>query len=154
MIYRLLFILLFTLSTNAQIVSVGVDISNAIQGSNVNVPSLDIQAKIASITNNREVGFELEYFKEIDYFSYGVFFNHVIRLNKIELALGGEGLMIIRGDLGSLAYGFNGEIRYFFTDKIGISYQYNIRRRTDLQLLYYDGRFVKSGFVNLIYKWK
>ena len=151
---HLIFILLFTISINAQIVSVGVDISNAFNGSDVNSPSLNIQGKIASITNNREIGFELEYFKEIEYLSYGVFFNHVIRLNKLELALGGEGLMIIRGNLGSLAYGFNGEVRYFFTDKLGISYNYNIRRRTDLQLLYYDGRFVKSGFVNLIYKWK
>ena len=154
MIYRLLFILLFTISTNAQIVSVGVDISNAIQGSNVNVPALDIKASIASITNNREIGFELEYFKEIEYFSYGIFANKVIPIKRISLVAGIELVQIIRGKFTSFGYGFNGEVRYYLTDKIGVGYQYNIRRRTDLQLLYYDGRFVKSGFINLIYKWK
>jgi len=153
MIYRL-FIFLFAISLNAQIVSVGFDMQNALYGSNVNKPSLDIQIKVASVTNNREIGFEFENFSEIKYMSYGMYFNHVVRLKKVELAIGGEGLLIIRGDLGSLAYGFNGEVRYFFTDKIGISAQLNYRRRTDLQLLYYDGRFVESGFINLIYKWK
>jgi hypothetical protein len=151
---RYLLFLLFPLLLNAQIVSVGLDISNAIQGSDVNTPALNIQAKIGSITKNREIGFQAEMFNEIKYWSYGMYFNHVIRLNKFEIAIGGEGNMIIRKEIGVLSYGFNGEFRYFFSNKLGISYNYNIRRRTDLQLLYEDGRFVNSGFINLIYKWK
>jgi len=149
----LIFLFISTLATS-QVVSVGFDVSNALYGSNVNKPSLDIQAKIASITKNREIGLELEYFKEIEYFSWGLYINNTIKINNFEVVGGIEGIHIIRGNLSSFGYGFNGETRYWITDKIGISAQYNIRRRTDLQLLYYDGRFVKSGFLNLIYKWK
>jgi len=149
----LIFLFISTLATS-QVVSVGFDVSNALYGSNVNKPSLDIQAKIASITKNREIGLELEYFKEIEYFSWGLYINNTIKINNFEVVGGIEGIHIIRGNLSAFGYGFNGETRYWITDKIGISAQYNIRRRTDLQLLYYDGRFVKSGFLNLIYKWK
>lgn len=138
----------------SQVVSAGFDISNAIQGSDVNVPSLDFQIKIASITGNREIGLQIEHFEEIKYSSFGMFVNKVIPLDKFQLVAGLEGLMIFRKDFVIVSYGFNGEIRYYFTDKIGISYQYNIRRRRDLQVMYLDGRFVNSGFINLIYKWK
>jgi len=62
---KLLFIL-FPLFINAQQVAIGFDVSNAIQGSDVNVPALDIQAKISDVTTHREIGLAFEYFKEID----------------------------------------------------------------------------------------
>jgi len=151
---KLIIILLFPLILTAQQVAIGFDVRNALIGSDVNCPSLDVQLKISDITPHREIGLEFEYFKEIDYFSYGVYSNYLVNVNSFQLAFGGELIQIIRGKFTSFAYGFNGEIRYFITDKIGVSTQYNIRRRTDLQLLYNDGRFVNSGFVNLIYKWK
>jgi len=147
-------ILLFVLNISAQQVSVGLDISNAINGSDVNAPSLDIQAKISDVTEHREIGLQFEYFKEIDYFSYSVYGNYIVPINDFRLLAGVELVQIIRGKFTTFAYGFNGEIRYFVTDKIGVGYQYNVRRRTDLQLLYNDGRFVNSGFLNVIYKWK
>ena len=150
----IIIILLFVLNLSAQQVSVGLDISNAIQGSDVNVPGLDIQAKISDITDHREIGLAFEYFKEIDYFSMSMYVNKIIPINNFRLLAGVEIVQIIRGKFTSFAYGFNGESRYFFTDKMAIGLQYNYRRRTDLQLLYNDGRFVGSGFINLIYKWK
>jgi long-subunit fatty acid transport protein len=146
-------ILLFNTLT-AQQIAIGFDVSNAIQGSEVNVPSLDIQAKISDITDHREIGLAFEYFKEIDYFSMSMYANKIIPINNFRLLAGVEVVQIIRGKFTSFAYGFNGETRYFFTDKMAIGLQYNYRRRTDLQLLYNDGRFVGSGFINLIYKWK
>ena len=150
---RLLFLLFFN-SIIAQQVAIGFDVSNAIQGSKVNAPALNIQAKISDITTHREIGLQFEYFKEIDYFSYSMYGNYILPINDFRLLAGVELVQIIRGKFTAYAYGFNGEIRYFITDKIGVGYQYNARRRTDLQLLYDDGRFVKSGFFNVIYKWK
>ncbi|MFZ2432521.1 MAG: hypothetical protein WAW57_15385 [Lutibacter sp.] len=151
---KYILILLFVLNISAQQISVGIDVSNALYGSDVNVPSLDIQAKISDVTEHREIGLAFEYFKEIDYFSMSMYANKIIPINDFRLLAGVEVVQIIRGKLTSFAYGFNGETRYFFTNKIAIGLQYNYRRRTDLQLLYNDGRFVGSGFVNLIYKWK
>ena len=148
-----IFILFFS-GLTAQQVAVGFDVSNAIQGSDVNVPSLDIQAKISDVTDHREIGLQFEYFKEIDYFSMSMYVNKIVPINDFRLLAGVEVIQIIRGKFTTFAYGFNGEVRYFITDKIGIGLQYNYRRRTDLQLLYSDGRFVGSGFINLIYKWK
>jgi hypothetical protein len=150
---RLLFLLFFN-SIISQQVAIGFDVSNAIQGSEVNAPALDIQAKISDVTTHREIGLQFEYFKEIDYFSYSIYGNYILPINNFRLLAGVELVQIIRGNSTVFAYGFNGEVRYFVTDKIGIGYQYNVRRRTDLQLLYNDGRFVNSGFLNLIYKWK
>ena len=148
-----LLLILFPLFLNAQMVSVGFDVSNALYESEVNKPSLDIQVKIADVTGNREIGLEFEYFKEIEYFSWGIFANKVIPINNFQLVGGVEVVQIVRGKFTAFAYGFNAETRYFITDKIGVSAQYNYRRRTDLELLYVDGRFVGSGFVNIIYKW-
>ena len=150
--FSIIYILVANL--NAQQIAIGVDVSNAINGSDVNAPSLDIQAKISDITDHREIGLAFEYFKEIDYFSMSMYVNKIIPINNFRLLAGVEVVQIIRGKFTSFAYGFNGESRYFFTDKMAIGLQYNYRRRTDLQLLYNDGRFVGSGFVNLIYKWK
>ena len=150
---KLIFIL-FPLFLNAQQVAIGFDVSNAIQGSDVNVPALDIQEKISDVTTHREIGLQVEYFKEIDYFSYSVYGNYILPINDFRILAGGELVQIIRGKYTSFAYGLNAETRYFFNDKMAIGMQYNYRRRTDLQLLYNDGRFIGSGFVNLIYKWK
>ena len=148
-------ILLFAINTIiAQQVAIGFDVRNAIKGSDVNAPAFDMQAKISDITTHREIGLQLEYFKEIDYFSYSMYGNYIVPINDFRLLVGVEIVQIIRGKFTTFAHGFNGEIRYFVTDKIGVGYQYNVRRRTDLQLLYSDGRFVNSGFLNLIYKWK
>ena len=138
----------------SQQVAIGFDVRNAIKGSDVNAPAFDIQAKISDVTKHREIGLQFEYFKEIDYFSYSVYGNYILPINDFRVLAGVEIVQIIRGKFTAYAYGFNGEIRYFITDKIGVGYQYNVRRRTDLQLLYNDGRFVNSGFLNLIYKWK
>ena len=102
----LIFLFITTLATS-QVVSVGFDVSNALYGSNVNKPSLDIQAKIASITKNREIGLELEYFKEIEYFSWGLYINNTIKINNFEVVGGIEGIHIIRGNLSAFGYGYN-----------------------------------------------
>lgn len=148
-----LFILLFAINLSAQQIALGFDVSNALYGSDVK-PSLDIQAKISDVTYHREIGLAFEYFKEIEYFSMSMYANKIIPINDFRLLAGVEVVQIIRGKFTTFAYGFNGETRYFFTDKMAIGLQYNYRRRTDLQLLYNDGRFVGSGFINLIYKWK
>lgn len=150
----ILFLLLFTLNINAQQVAAGFDVSNALNGSDVNAPALDIQLKISDVTEHREIGLAFEYFDEIEYFSWGMYANKIVPIKDFRLVAGVEVIQIIRGKFTTFAYGFNGETRYFITDEIGVGLQYNYRRRTDLQLLYYDGRFVGSGFLNLIYKWK
>ena len=53
---KIILILLFVLNISAQQVAIGFDVSNAIQGSDVNVPALNIQAKISDITDHREIG--------------------------------------------------------------------------------------------------
>ena len=151
---HLLIILLFSLSINAQIVSVGFDLQNAIKGSNVNVPALDIKASIASITKNREIGLEGEYFKEINYAHFGMFVNKVIPINKFNFVIGVKGLMIFRDKFTVFAHSFNGEIRYFFTKKLAVGIQYDYTDRKDLEIAYNDRRYVGNGYFNLIYKWK
>ena len=147
---KLILILLFPIWINAQQISVGFDVSNALYGSKVNKPSLDVQLKVYSVEKWGEIGLQVESFKEIDYFSWGVFANQSLHLEPFEFLVGVEGIQIIRNKIGILSYGFNGEIRYFWGN-IGLGLQYNYRYRADLEI-YDDGRFVKSGFINLIYK--
>jgi len=155
MIYRILLILLFPFLLTAQQVSLGFDVSNALYGSEVNKPSLDIQFKVTSIESWGEIGIQYEYFNEIKYFSWGMFANKQVNItDNIKLLAGVEAIQIIRGKVGFLSYGFNAETRYWITENIGISAQYNYRWREDLRQLYDDGRFVNSGFLNIIYKWE
>lgn len=145
--------LILPIFLNAQIVSVGFDVSNAIYGSDVNKPSLDAQIRFESIEKWGNIGIEFENFKEIDYFSWGMYANKQFALNKVDLLAGIEVIQIIRNKISFLSYGFNAETRYWIGN-IGISLQYNYRWRQDLKALYNDGRFVGSGFLNIIYKWQ
>ena len=148
---RCIIAILFPLCLNAQIVSVGFDVSNVIQGSDVNKPSLDAQIRFESIEEWGNIGIEFENFKEIDYFSWGMYANKRFEINNIYLLGGIEGIQIIRNKISWLSYGFNAETRYWIGN-LALSLQYNYRWRQDLKHLYNDGRFVCSGFFNVIYK--
>jgi hypothetical protein len=104
-----------------------------------------------------ELGVETEVFKAMDYYAFGAFYNHIIFTSpKMEFLLGGQVGMIYRPKLVNLkpTFSINGEMRYFFSKRWGISALSNFKYRTDLVSVYKEKNpFKFNGYLGLVYRW-
>ena len=148
-------------SQTGKSVSIGVDPQNLLFGSDVNKPSLDIQAKLTFREEYSEHGLFIESFPEIKYFNWGVYWNANI-LNSFSQheipdwqILGGFELSeIIKKEkhrsAGYYTYAANLIGRYNFGNyrKFGLETQLNYERRPKWE------KYVLSVYVNVIYHFK
>ncbi|NER13043.1 hypothetical protein GWK08_06305 [Leptobacterium flavescens] len=157
----LLIILLYSFSTvtlSSQVVSLGLDPKNALFGSDVNDPDLNLLIRVFFQDRKFEATALFESFEAIGYQNWGLGFGRTIKPFKktdMEIAPGIEGGLIIKDhNFGFLSYGFNTDIRYYFNSFSGLSLLLNLERRTDLGVLYNDKKFIFSVYLNLMIRFK
>ena len=165
----IIIILLFvTHLIQAQIVSVQFDVKNATQGSKVNKAAPNVLIKYLDVYKFYEVGFVVESFPEIKYYSYGMLTNlNLIDYQDISIFFTdrGESINALLGievtRIGRyygrydefFSVGGNAEFRYY-SGKIGVTATYNYKYRTDQAYWNADSRWIGSVFFGLIYKTK
>jgi hypothetical protein len=160
--------LLISSVISAQLVSVQFDYQNATKGSDVNKPSLNYLIKYLDVMNAFEVGFVIEGFHEIKYYSYGMLANYRVidykdisvfsnlREESIVTTLGFEVTRIGRywgRNAEFFSVGGNAEVRYFFR-AIGVTATYNYKYRTDQAYWNTNPKWVGSVFIGLVYNTK
>jgi len=159
---KLLIIVLLSVTANAQVsVSAAFDPKMAIDGAyeTSNRGSLDLILRVADRTRNLEVGFQLEYFKDLkpSYFSYGMFANKIIPIGyKHELYAGVEANLLMRklerSTAGFLSVGANAGYR-FYIGNFGIGLEANYKTRPDFKGLWNSSKKgTESGYITFTYK--
>ena len=159
---KLLLILLISISANAQVsVSIAIDPTMAINGAYETSTSgaLDLILRIADRTRNLEVGFQLEYFKDLkpSYYSYGMFANQIIPIrDKNEIYAGIEANLLMRklerSTVGFLSVGVNAGYR-FYIGNFGIGLEANYKTRPDFKGLWGSNKKgTESGYITFTYK--
>jgi len=152
---------LTSFSQTGNSISLGIDPSNALFGSDVNVPALDIQAKLTFREEYSEYGLFIESFTEIKYFNWGVYWHaniwNIFSQHEIPdwQILGGFELSeIIKKEAhrsaGYYTYAANLISRYNFGNyrKFGLESQLNFERRPEWD------KYVISVYINFIYHFK
>lgn len=138
--------LLFVRLASAQVFSTGIDPAMALGGDKNNGKMWDVHIRAGFNPGSFEFLLLYEEVKKLEFHAYGLQANHVFIKGTFEVAGGMEFIAIERQD-NKLhpAYGFNVEGRWV-PDWIGLFYQVNVRRRTELK------RFRLSSFLGIIVK--
>jgi hypothetical protein len=152
---KILIILLLSISTYAQHqLSVGIDIRNAIVGSEPtkNESATDWTFQYKARQNHIEIGFSVETFKKINYFDYNLFAGYYTGKTVVFYTNVGFGQIVRNSNIGTFNYEANLGIDYYFLDNFGASYELNFNRRMDLKYLYGVDKPILSNTIKLIYK--
>lgn len=124
--------------------------------------ALNFLIKASRGNSKNELGLYFEKFKEMEYTSVGILYNHKVSLAKVSsmlnnmIGLIGLDAGYVRRDLEKKSNAFttsiNAELRYLVSQKFGFNLTSNYRMRGDLIDLYDDKTpFVFSGYVGLFY---
>lgn len=159
---KLLFILLISISTNAQVsVSIAIDPTMAINGAyeTSTTGALDLIVRISDRTYHSEFGFQMEFFTALQpsYFSYGVFYNKILNItSKHEIYAGLEANLLMRklkrSTVGFLSVGANAGYRFNF-NRFAIGLEANYKLRPDFKGLWNSNKKgVYSNYITLTYK--
>jgi hypothetical protein len=160
-ISALLFLTALSYGQNVQ-VSAGVDIRNAITGSDATKgkSELDMMYQFAMVSNKGvEVGILYEEFKAISFERYGVQLGYQINvLDRVKIVPAINYNIIGRygGNWGNasshLAFGANIGLRYSISDSFDIEYNGELLNRVDLNTKYGGNNNIYSGQLKVIYK--
>ena len=153
---KLILILLLSASTYAQQqLSVGIDVRNAIVGSEPtqNESATDWTFQYKARQNHLEMGLSVETFKKINYFDYNLFAGYYTGETVVFYGNIGFGQIVRESNVGTFNYESNVGIDYYFLDNFGASYELNFNRRMDLKYLYGVDKPILSNTIKIIYKW-
>ena len=125
---------------------------------------MDLTIRLACYSDKHEFGLYTEIFPAIDYYSFGLFYNYKILLEKKPkdfhhwvIPVGAEFGFIKRSSKqGALEFNFafNSSLRYFFTKNIGAELGVNYRYRSDLEKMYQDNFKMKMNiFTGIVFVW-
>ena len=126
---------------------------------------LDLTIRLACHATRREIGLYTELFPAIDYYSFGLFYNYKILLEKQPrkfhhwvVPFGVEAGFIKREyktDVLQFNFALNGSVRYFFIKNMGVEAGINYRYRSDLEKMYQDNFKMKmNSFVGVVFVWR
>lgn len=164
---KLILLSLFFYITNLysqQQISLKLDYTNAIVGSEINSPSLNYIISYSDVYNywdNTYLGFFFEQFDKIDYIQFGTKIDHVFRFNDLfytsnkliyntDLLIGVEAGIVFRNVKyadNAINYGCNLEIQHKIINNLKFSIQFNYEIANDVSQF-----SRKSGYAGLVYE--
>lgn len=158
----LLFLLISTCVKAQVYVQVAIDPKMALEGAyeDSSNGALDLIVRVSDKSKYSEFGLQAEIFTALkpSYFSYGVFYNRVLTLNKHEFYTGAEFNLIMRklerSTVGFLSVGVNTGYRFNF-NQFALGVETNYKTRPDFKGLWNSNKKgVFSNYITFTYKFK
>lgn len=161
---KLFFLLvIISITVKSQVyVQVAIDPKMAIDGpyENSTAGALDLIIRVADKSKYSEFGLQAEIFTALkpSYYSYGVFYNRIITLNKHEIYAGAEFNLLMRklerSTAGFLSVGANTGYRFNFK-RFALGVEANYKTRPDFKGLWNSNKNgVFSNYITFTYKFK